>query len=152
MSSGQLRYNFYTFGNIPIEVYHHILALRCAVFVVEQNCPYQEVDDLDLISTHLEVFSSTDGLIATARIVPPNMRYAEPSIGRVAVAIDQRGKGYGKKLMVYCIEECRKRYGQVPIRISAQSYLEKFYTELGFVSTGKRYLEDNIPHLEMVLK
>jgi ElaA protein len=151
MSSGYIRYSFYTFDIIPIEVYHHILALRCAVFVVEQNCPYQEVDDLDIISAHLEVFSSRDGLIATARIVPPGKRYAEPSIGRVAVAKDHRGKKHGKSLMEYCIEECRKRYGKVPIRISAQSYLEKFYTDLGFVATEKRYLEDGIPHIEMLM-
>ncbi|TVQ77541.1 MAG: GNAT family N-acetyltransferase [Flavobacteriales bacterium] len=141
----------FNFSEIPIRTYHDILVLRAAVFVVEQNCVYQDVDEKDPVSMHVIGLSKENEVIATARIVPPGYRYPDVSIGRVVVSKEYRQFGYGKILMEKAIEETYRHYGRCPIRISAQAYLEKFYSDLGFTPTGKRYLEDNIPHLEMLL-
>lgn len=127
-----------------------MFALRIEVFVVEQNCPYQDADGKDLKSSH--VFGTNDHgeLIACARIVSPGVSYKEVSIGRVATAMTVRGSGSGKELMRKSIKAIEEKFGQVPIRISAQSYLKKFYESFGFVQVGEEYLEDNIPHIEML--
>ena len=130
-----------------------ILALRAEVFVVEQDCPYQDVDGKDVCSLHVVGRQSAGdgtGVMAYARIVVPGGVYAEPSIGRVVTSRAARGRGLGQQLMGRAIEACGLHFPGLPIRISAQAYLERFYFELGFVPTGKTYLEDNIPHLEML--
>ena len=91
-------------------------------------------------------------LVAYLRAVDPGVKYAEPSIGRVITAPEVRGTGLGRRLMLAAIEECFRLWGKSPIRISAQTYLLDFYSALGFVSTGKENLEDDIPHTEMLLK
>lgn len=129
--------------------WHNLLALRIHVFVVEQNCPYPEIDGKDPHCFH--VFGEIDGeVVAVARIVPPGLSYAEVAIGRVATAQNYRGKGLGVELMNQSLNHIKNIYGSVPVRISAQSYLEQFYLNLGFKPTGKSYLEDGIPHLEML--
>jgi ElaA protein len=131
---------------------HEMLALRQAVFIVEQYCPYPDADDQDLISWHLLGYAQ-EKLVAYTRLLPPGSSYEnEISLGRVLTHESTRGKGLGKVLMQKAIAECRKLFGSLPIRISAQSYLHEFYRELGFVATGKNYLEDGIPHIEMLKK
>ena len=132
----------------PFELYA-LLALRSEVFVVEQNCIYQDLDGIDQQSIHLLFYNELD-LIGTLRIVPKGLIYNEIAIGRVCLAKSFRLNGNGKALMQAGIDFIMKEEKQA-IRISAQAHLEKFYTDLGFTSTGKAYIEDGIPHIEMLL-
>jgi ElaA protein len=133
-----------------LELYN-ILRLRGEVFVLEQNCPYVDADGKDISSYHLCGFFEED-LAAYARIVPPGIIYAEPSIGRVVTSAKYRRIGLGKELVRKAIEETKKLYGETPIRIGAQAYLKKFYETLGFKDMNEPYVEDGIPHLIMLLK
>jgi ElaA protein len=132
----------------PHELYK-ILQLRNEVFVVEQNCVYQDADNKDLSSYHFMGWSN-DKLLAYTRILPPGLSYKEASIGRVVNSPSARGGGIGRELMLQSIEQVKKLFGEVPIKIGAQLYLRKFYTFLGFQQTSGIYLEDNIEHIEMV--
>lgn len=132
----------------PNQLYN-IMALRQAVFVVEQNCPYLDADGKDVKCYHLWAESDMQTL-AYARIVKPGISYPEVSIGRVATALTVRRTGLGKELMKTAIACVYDVYGTVPIRISAQSYLIRFYESFGFAVAGETYLEDGIPHVEML--
>ena len=144
---------FYTieFNKLTTQQLHSIYKLRNEVFIVEQNCAYQDVDDFDLIAHHIFMMEK-NLMLAYARILPPNLNYPQPSIGRVLVDVKHRTKNYGKELMTYCIQQTQQLYPQQKIVISAQTYLLKFYANLGFVNSGENYLEDNIPHIPMILK
>lgn len=133
----------------PRELYA-ILQLRNEVFVVEQNCVYQDADGKDAEAWHLMGWDG-DLLGAYTRILPPGVLYEQPSIGRVVTSPAIRRTGAGRILMEKSIEACRKLYGQTPIRIGAQLYLKKFYSSLGFVQSSDMYLEDGIEHIEMTL-
>ncbi len=132
----------------PLELYK-IIQLRNEVFVVEQNCPYQDADNKDLSSYHFMGWSN-DKLLAYTRILPPGLSYKETSIGRVVNSPAARGSGIGRELMMQSIEQVKKLFGEGPIKIGAQLYLQKFYTSIGFQQTSDVYLEDNIEHIEMV--
>jgi ElaA protein len=129
---------------------HDVLQLRVKVFVVEQKCPYLDPDGLDPQCWHGLVRDAQGALVATARIVPPGVKYAEPAIGRVVSAPEARRIGAGRALMVSAIAQTKRLFPGQPIRIGAQRYLEKFYGSLGFVPTGEPYDEDGIPHIEML--
>lgn len=129
---------------------YKIMQLRLAVFSVEQNCAYQDADGKDLKSVHLSGFDSSGDLVVYSRIVPPGISFKEVSIGRVISSNIVRGTGAGKELMNKSIDFIKKEYGNVPIRIGAQCYLIKFYSGFGFEIAGEEYLEDNIPHIEML--
>ncbi|MBL7933368.1 MAG: GNAT family N-acetyltransferase [Bacteroidia bacterium] len=122
--------------------------LRAMVFVVEQNCPYQDVDDKDLEALHLMLYEN-DSLAAYCRILPPGLSYDEPSIGRVVVRKEFRRKKMGDQLMKQSIKLCLDLFKNQDIVISAQSYLKRFYNDLGFLEEGETYLEDDIPHIKM---
>ena len=132
----------------PLELYK-ILGLRQEVFVVEQNCAYQDVDGKDLKSYHLMGFAENNFLAAYSRIVFPGVSYKEFSIGRVVSSPTYRRTGIGKLLMEESIKQIEKIYGKVPIRIGAQRYLLEFYKSFGFVPL-EEYMEDNIPHTIML--
>jgi ElaA protein len=134
----------------PLEIYN-MFFLRQKIFVVEQDCAYQDVDEKDKYSHHLFGFVG-DSLSAYLRILPPNTSYNEVSIGRVLVSEENRHLGIGKKLMKKGIEDASKIFKTNSIRLSAQTYLVKFYESLGFKKVGEIYLEDNIPHIEMFLE
>ena len=135
---------------LPSELYE-ILALRQEVFVVEQNCPYQDCDGKDLQSWHLMGRNESGKLICYTRLLPPGVSYpGYSSIGRVVSSPLARGTGAGKILMERSIEFCTHLFGPGPIKIGAQSYLLKFYEGFGFVSTGEEYLEDGMPHTKMI--
>jgi ElaA protein len=127
------------------------LALRAEVFVVEQNCAYQDPDGKDVVSYHI-LMESGEELVAYARLLPPGVSYPEASIGRVVSSPRVRGLGWGKALMEVAIAQTQKQFGTNEICISAQSYLLKFYQDLGFVAEGEEYLEDDIPHFKMRMK
>ena len=144
-----MNFSIKQFNELTTTELYALLELRSEVFVVEQNCVYQDLDGIDQQSIHLLFYNELD-LIGTLRIVPKGLIYNEIAIGRVCLSKKFRLKGNGKALMEAGIAYVMKEEKQA-IRISAQAHLEKFYAQLGFKSTGKAYLEDGIPHLEMLL-
>ena len=135
------------FNEIDRETLHNIFLLRSEVFIVEQECAYQDIDGKDFKSIHI-IGKIKEEIIAYSRIMRLNNDFC--SIGRVLVKKELRKKGIGIKLMKKSIEEATKENYSRKIKISAQRYLKKFYTNLGFKHTGKSYLEDGIPHIEMI--
>ncbi len=134
----------------PAELYA-ILQLRIAVFILEQECLFQDADDKDQCSFHLMGWK--DGkLAAYTRLVPPGEIYNEPSIGRVVTSAAERKTGAGRELMKRSIEACENLFGKQAIKIGAQLYLERFYNSLGFEKVSEVYIEDGIPHIYMVRK
>jgi ElaA protein len=146
---GKYTWNIKTFEELSnIELYH-IIQLREDVFIVEQNCPYLDADGKDLKSTHIFAMDENNTVVATSRLLPPGLSYSESSIGRVCNSKLHRGKKLGQIMMEKSVEYLISEYDSA-IRISAQVYLDKFYSDLGFKATGKTYLEDGIPHMEML--
>lgn len=128
---------------------HQIYKARVAVFVVEQNCPYQEVDDADVNAWHL--FEVLDGQVASyVRLIPEVGGGVR--IGRVLVAQAFRGNGKGRDVFARALEVCSELFVDQPVYIQAQAYLLEFYASFGFVATSEVYLEDDIPHVDMVLE
>jgi ElaA protein len=133
-----------------IELYQ-LLQLRSEVFVVEQTCVYQDLDGKDVKCYHVLGYEN-NVLVAGSRLVPPEVSYKYfPSIGRVATHPNARHKGHGKSLMEYSIAKTKELFQSQTIVISAQSYLDRFYNDLGFIPEGEKYLEDDIPHRKMKL-
>ena len=135
-----------TFAELSTHELYAIIALRERVFVVEQNCPYQDADGYDQKARHLWATDEAGTIHAYLRIIEAGVKFPEVSIGRVITSKESRGTGLGKDLMRRGIAAC----GDVPIRIGAQAHLEKFYRDLGFVPVGEPYDEDGIPHIEML--
>ncbi len=143
------RFEWKPFDALTGREVHDLLQLRQRVFVVEQTCPYLDADGADLQCWH--GLGTRDGVVvATARLVPPGLKYVEPAIGRVVTAPEVRRTGAGRALMVSAIAELEARFPKTGIRLSAQRYLEQFYASLGFEPVGEPYLEDDIPHIEML--
>lgn len=132
----------------PMELYK-ILQLRNEVFVVEQNCPYQDCDNKDIYAWHL-MGMQDEKLLAYSRLLAPGISYSESSIGRVVSSPSARKTGMGKKLMLESIDQIKNLFQTDIIRIGAQLYLKKFYESFGFIQDGEMYLEDNIPHIIML--
>lgn len=140
------------FDALSAPVLYEILALRQEVFVVEQNCPYQDCDGKDLQSWHLMGRDESGKLLCYTRLLPKGLAYPDhASIGRVVSSPSARGMGLGKTLMVESIKMCRQLFDNQDIKIGAQTYLLQFYVSFGFQSTGEEYLEDGIPHTKMIL-
>lgn len=130
-----------------IELYE-ILQLRSDVFVVEQECAYQDVDGKDQNALHI-IGEKQDRIVAYARCFPPGYYFDKASIGRVVVSKKERKYQFGKKIMQASIKAIQKHYNDAEILLSAQTYLIKFYNALGFIEEGETYLEDDIPHVKM---
>lgn len=126
-----------------------ILRLRSEVFVVEQDCVYQDLDDKDKKALHVIGWYGNT-IVAYTRIFDVKLYFNEASIGRVVVEQKHRSKGFGIDIMNASIDAIKKHYNQTQIKISAQTYLIKFYNKLGFKEQGKPYLEDGIPHTAMI--
>ena len=141
-----LRWIDRAFGELSAIDLYAIMALRERVFVVEQNCAYQDADGLDPHARHVWAEDHDGAIHAYLRIVPAGVKFEEVSIGRVVTSPDTRGNGLGKTLMKQGLAVA----GAVPVRIGAQAHLEKFYTELGFARISEPYDEDGIPHIEML--
>ena len=138
------------FDALSIHELYEIIQLRSNVFVLEQTCLFLDPDGRDQQSHHLQLRDTNSKLCAYARIMPPGLAYeAHASIGRVCTHPNDRRKKLGKMLMQQAIETCIDLYPNAPIRIGAQAYLQKFYTDLGFIDIGHAYIEDEIPHLSM---
>ena len=145
----QLKWQCKSFKDLSVEEFFKIIFLREQVFVVEQKCAYQDCDHKDLDSYHLMGWYGNE-LVAYLRIIKPGISYKEVSIGRVVVSPEHREKGLGFLLMEEGIRVALAKYHSGIIRISAQQYLIPFYESLSFSTTGEGYLEDDIPHIEMV--
>ncbi len=147
----KLTWRLKDWNELDKEDLYEMLALRIKVFVIEQNCPYQDVDGKDKKSMHLFAKDESGACMACLRLVKPGVSYEEWSIGRVVTDPTTRGTGLGKELMkramVFFVEK-----ENPPVRISAQSHLQKFYEDFGFERVSEEYLEDDIPHVEMVTK
>lgn len=155
-----------TFDELTSVDLYHILKARAQVFVVEQQCVYQDMDEVDFDCLHL-IAHKNEALVGYCRIIPAEFNNvssnlsvnnpstsasgAMPAIGRVLVLSEYRGEGLARQIMTHAIKYCRKKYGKKPIIISAQTYLIRFYESLGFVPEGEFYLEDGIEHVKMVL-
>lgn len=131
-----------------VELYN-VLQLRSEVFVVEQNCVYQDIDGKDKSALHILGYKD-DVLVAYTRIFRPGDYFEYSSIGRVVVAKNQRQYKYGQAIMKASINTIEEYFNLNKIKISAQKYLKKFYENLGFIQVGEAYLEDDIPHIAMI--
>lgn len=136
------------FDNLSPKDLYAIFGLRIAVFMMEQDCLYQEVDGKDPKCWHLMAWDD-DVLVGYARIVPPGVSYAEPSFGRLVTTETYRSKKLGKALMTLILQFLCNFHPEETIRISAQTYLINFYRKFGFETVGEEYLEDLLPHIEM---
>lgn len=141
------------FSELSTTELYEIIKLRIEVFCVEQNCAYQDADGKDQESLHLMLYNNEKKLIAYARLLPKGLSYAKyASIGRLLTCASVRKSGFGRLIMQKSMDELNALVPNTPIMISAQTYLLKFYKSFGFQSTGEEYLEDGIPHTQMVLE
>lgn len=147
-----IHFVYKTFDQLTSPELHDMYALRSEVFVVEQDCVYQDIDGNDPKSIH--VLGSIEGvLVAYARILDQGLSYAEySSIGRIVVSPVHRAQKLGHALVDFAIKTTQKEYANSRIKISAQAHLEKFYQVHQFKATGEAYLEDGIPHIGMLLE
>lgn len=139
-----------TFDQLTTSELYHILQLRSEIFVVEQDCVYQDLDNKDQIALHL-FFVKNDEIVAYTRLFKPSEYFEEASIGRVVVRASSRKDGLGHILMKESIETIQEKFNTHLIKIGAQTYLTKFYESHGFKKIGEEYLEDGIPHIHMIL-
>ena len=140
----------YRFEELTTKKLYEVLKLRVDVFVVEQNCPYPELDNLDQQSIHL-LYSENGEVLAYARLVPAGIKYDLPSIGRVIVHKSARGRGLAKKLLERSIHYILEEWEASAIQLQGQVYLQEFYESFGFQSISDSYDEDGIPHVDMKL-
>ena len=138
-----------TFEELTKRELYDILQLRSEVFVVEQNCVYQDIDGKDHRALHILGFKNNK-LIAYTRAFKPGDYFEEASIGRVVVKKSERSKGYAASVMKASIQAVNNIYRELTIKVSAQTYLRDFYNDLGFHQVGEEYLEDGIPHIAMI--
>ena len=146
----QLNWIYKSFHQLTVTELYAIMQLRNEVFSVEQNCIYQDADDKDQKSFHLCGWDE-GRLVVYTRIIPQGISYTEASIGRVVTSPAYRNTGAGRQLMKESISRCFSGFNCTAIKIGAQVYLTAFYQSLGFIPCSSGYLEDGIPHIEMIL-
>ena len=150
--SSEIIWSCLRFDELSTEDLYKILQLRAEIFVVEQDCAYQDVDDFDQGGLHVMGQLSGDDeaqLVSYSRLLSPGAKYEGASIGRVITKKSTRGGGVGKKLVLNSLAFCKKHWPGKVITISAQLYLQTFYMELGFETDSEPYDEDGIPHIRM---
>lgn len=145
-----MNWTTYHFDELEARKLYEILKLRVDVFIVEQNCPYPELDGLDQESIHM-AYTESDRILAYARLVPAGVKYGDPSIGRVIVHPDARSRGLAKELLTRSIDYIFSEWQPEEIQLQGQVYLQKFYESFGFVPVSGAYDEDGIPHVDMKL-
>lgn len=138
------------FDDLTISELYDLLQLREEVFQLEQNCLYKDIDDKDRKCYHFMLYKDAE-LVAYCRLVPAGVSYeGYASIGRVVSSAKYRKEGYGRLLMSKTMEKMMQVFPHLPIKISAQLYLQKFYESFGFMAVGEWYMEDDIPHIAMI--
>ncbi|MGI2261373.1 GNAT family N-acetyltransferase [Shewanella sp. GXUN23E] len=145
-------WQFKAFNDLTLDELYNILKARVDVFVTEQECAYSELDNKDKQPQvrHLWCEDDAGQVLAYVRLLPPGLSYPQASIGRVLVAMPARGKGLAQELMIKAITHTQALWPDAGIQIGAQSYLQGFYAGLGFARASEEYLEDGIPHLDMI--
>lgn len=146
-----MKWHIKEFNELDLEELYNIIKERTNVFVVEQDCPYPECDDKDKKAYHLYLTNNNE-IISYLRILSPGVSYENTSIGRVLVKKEYRKRGIAKELMKRAIKFIENDLREDSITISAQQYLIKFYTDIGFKVVSEGYLEDGIPHVKMIYK
>jgi ElaA protein len=144
-----LRWQWCTLHELSAAELYAVLAARSAVFVVEQNCPYQDADGKDLDAQHLIVWSGAT-VAAYLRVIAPRVAFAERSIGRIITAQPFRGTGLGRELIARALARLDAGYPGEQVRIGAQARLQAFYESFGFRQVSAVYMEDDIPHIQML--
>lgn len=138
--------------DLTVKRVYELLRLRNQVFIVEQSCPYQDIDGQDLTPGHRHIVACRHGqLLAYARLLAPTPEREAVMIGRVIVSAEARGQKLGYQLMAQALSACSLHWPQSLCRLSAQAHLQEFYRQLGFVAVGEAYDEDGIPHINMLL-
>jgi len=153
MTCPAIRWDTRPFEGLSLATLYALLRARAEVFIVEQDCAYQDLDNADHHAEHIIGWSdgvASPEILAYCRVLPPGIKFPDASIGRVITTAAGRGCGIGQALMHRAINRCEERFPGSAIRISAQLYLERFYSELGFRTVSDIYDEDGIPHIEMV--
>ena len=146
-----MKFEFKSFTELSLDELYDILQLRAEIFVVEQDCVYNDLDGLDKLAIH-QFLKKEDKIIAYSRLLKPGTRFIDCSIGRVVVKQSERGTGLGIEMMETAIKFILNEWGASKIKISAQKYLQKFYQDLGFEIVTNEYLEDGIPHFGMLFQ
>ena len=146
----KIQWHFKAFEALTTLEFHHIAQLRSKVFVVEQNCVYQDLDGKDFRAFHCFATDAEGQVMAYTRIFAPGDYFEQASIGRVVVDPSNRTSGLGRVLMQKSLEQIERNFGKTPVKIGAQKYLRAFYESLGFEVVGEEYLEDGIPHFHML--
>lgn len=146
-----MNFEFKTFKELNFDELYEILQLRAEIFVVEQNCVYNDLDGLDKSAVH-QFIKKNNEIVAYSRLLKPGTRFSEYSIGRVVVKQSERGTGFGIELMNEAKNFILREWKATKIKISAQKYLRKFYEDLGFEVVTDEYLEDGIPHFGMIFQ
>jgi ElaA protein len=150
MSGSPQHHAWRSFAQLSTAELYSLLRLRCEVFVVEQQCAYLDIDGRDQQADHLLAWDSANRLCGYLRVFGPDGPDAAARIGRIVASSGDRGAGLGRWLVRQALDFVARRYGDVPIRISAQVYLERFYAEFGFERTSPDYREDGILHCDML--
>ncbi|MFC4559946.1 GNAT family N-acetyltransferase [Virgibacillus kekensis] len=140
-----------TFQELSNEELYALMKIRVEVFVVEQECPYPELDDNDQQAIHY-FYEENGRIVANVRILPSGSKYKEVSIGRVLVAKEFRGKGFAKEIMNRAIDFIVNEWNEKKIFLQGQEHLKKFYSDLGFTQISDAYMDDGIPHIDMILE
>lgn len=141
------------FNQLTTQELYQLLKLRVNVFVVEQNCPYPEIDGKDCLDGVYQLMGYQDNqLVACARLLAEGISFENVSIGRVATSLEARGNGLGHQLIQTSLKHCQALWGEVDITIGAQAHLERYYAKHGFKKASEEYLEDGIPHIDMIRK
>ncbi|WP_102029287.1 GNAT family N-acetyltransferase [Salirhabdus sp. Marseille-P4669] len=146
-----MEWSLKSFEQFTLEELYSVLKERVLVFVVEQECPYPEIDDYDQTSYHL-LLKEQNKLIAYCRLLPSNTKYEEASIGRVLVKESYRNLGLAHKLMEQAVTIMKEEWNEPIIKLQAQSHLQGFYGKHGFKVVSEEYMDDGIPHVDMLLK
>lgn len=151
METKDLQFVIKSFNDLNTHELYALLKLRAAVFVVEQNCAYLDMDDKDQNSFHVMMYYK-DKLAAYARCLPAGISYDTPAVGRVVIDQAFRANKWAYVLMQHCNDFCKTQFGAKKITLSAQHHLQHFYEKCGYTAVGDIYLEDDIPHIKMILQ
>ena len=152
MKGRKIRWNWYAWAALPPDLLYAFLKLRSDIFVVEQNCVFSDMDGLDAQCEHLCGFDGNGQLLAYLRLLPPGLKHAECSLGRLVTAADARRLGLAREAMRRGLQRAAEKHPGHTVRLGGQQYLEGFYASLGFVTAGAPYLEDGILHVDMFRK
>jgi len=145
-----IRWQCTGFDELSGKQIYAILQARNEVFVLEQNCVYRDMDEIDFTALHVTAWTEANKIAAYLRITAPHTCYPEPSLGRVITTADFRGQGMGRQLMLEGLKRLEAQYPMQSVRINAQAYLQNFYQSFGFHPVSDPYLEDGIYHIEML--